>query len=58
MSKRQQRYAEAAKVEGLLIAEHEGVCMGIGTRDELQGLIDEGIMPTGTILRAARADDF
>jgi hypothetical protein len=58
MSKRQEQYAATANVEGLLIAELNGVGMGIGTRDELQSYIDKGWLPEGTTLREAIASDF
>jgi hypothetical protein len=51
-------YAKAAKDNGLLIAEHDGTCMGIGTRDELEGLIAAEVLPRGTVLREARQGDF
>lgn len=55
---RQQQYAEHANANGLLIAVHDGVDMGIGTRDELNGLIAEGVLPKETVLRDARSEDF
>ena len=55
-SKRQ--FATAAQGFGLLIAEHEGVCMGIGEREELEALIADEILPADTLLREARAEDF
>lgn len=58
MTRLQQRYLNEANKAELKIVEHEGTCMGIGTRDELQGLIDDGILPEGTIIRDPIASDF
>ena len=57
-SKLQQRYAEGANVNGLLIAEYDGEVMGIGELEELEGLIADGVLPEATVLREARAEDF
>jgi hypothetical protein len=54
----QQAFADAAQVEGLLVAEHGGAFMGVGTSEELQALIADGILPEGTTLRAAVESDF
>lgn len=51
-------FAAAANAHELLIAELDGVCMGIGTIEELEGLIADGILPEETTLRDARPSDF
>lgn len=51
-------YASAAKTHGLMIAEYDGNVMGIGERDELQALIDDGTLPSETLIREALAGDF
>jgi hypothetical protein len=51
-------FAKAAQGFGLLIAEHDGTCMGIGERDELENLIADGILPEDTTLREAVPSDF
>ncbi len=57
-TKTQARFAKAADGFELLIPEYKGVAMGIGTRDELDALIAEGVLPAGTVLRAAMPSDF
>jgi hypothetical protein len=51
-------YAAAANANELMIAELGEVCMGIGTIEELEGLIADGILPEETTLRDARPSDF
>lgn len=51
-------FAQSAQAHGLVVAEHGGTCMGIGTREELQQLIAQGVLPEGTSIREARAEDF
>jgi hypothetical protein len=54
----QRRYAEAANVNELLIAEDAGRCVGIGTIEEFEALIADGILPESTTLREAMPSDF
>lgn len=51
-------YCAAANAAELMIAEVDGHSMGIGTIEELEGLIADGILPEETTLRDARPSDF
>lgn len=54
----QKKFAFAAEIHGLHVAEFEGAAFGIGTRVELEGLLTDGILPEGTIIREAKPEDF
>jgi hypothetical protein len=54
----QHRFADQAYASDLLIAVYRGEVMGIGTLEELEALIADGILPEETICREPRAEDF
>jgi hypothetical protein len=52
------QFKQAAQVYGLLIADYNGEVQGIGTREELEELIADGILPRETVIREPVAGDF
>lgn len=54
----QHRYRDEAVSIGLMIADHDGASVGIGTREELGALIAEGVLPDDTVIRAPAPADF
>lgn len=51
-------YIKGANAHELLVAECDGQGAGVGTRDELEALIAEGVLPAETTLREALPSDF
>lgn len=58
MAHSKSEYAAAANAAELMIAEVDGNSVGIGSIEEFEALIADGILPEETTLRDARPSDF